>query len=172
MINLKKLLKARNMSIKECSDFYGIPYATLHAIVNNKTNIEDCKLSTMKKVAKFAGVSIEQLDIDKPNFYVFRSNLHHEIKRKGLLEVYNRICIMHLVDAYIKNDYYVEGLYLMSLAEYIENKNKLPHNEDLNDYRNLTLEDELILSDNNDSCIIIEEFKKRNIMEGNLLDAV
>ena len=78
---------------------------------------------------------------------------------------------MRMVDAYIKNDLYAEGLYLMSLAEYIENENNLPPNNELNAYRDLSLEDELILGESNGSGII-EEFRKRNIMEGSLLDAV
>ena len=171
MINLKKILKEKNMSIKECSDFYKIPYATLYAIVNNQADIEECRLSTLRKLARFAGVSIEQLDIKPSNFYVFRSNIQHEIKRSGMLSMYSRICVMRMVDAYIKNDLYAEGLYLMSLAEYIENENDLPPNNELNAYRDLSLEDELILGESNGSGII-EEFRKRNIMEGSLLDAV
>ena len=116
MINMKKILKEKNMSIKECAEFYDIPYATLYAIVNQTASLDDCKFSTIKKLSKITGIPAEYLSMETSDFYTFRSNLHHSLKREGALNLRNQILIKKMIDAYIDDDQYGKGVYFIALV--------------------------------------------------------
>ena len=174
MVNLCKVLEERQVSIRECSLLYGIPYATLYAIVNKKANINDCKYSTVKKIADFIGISTDYIDFGNEDFYIFRSNFHHRLKRESEESVRQDILQRNLIKAYLINEQPVKALYMLAFVEYVENKHHLAPADSIKEYMSYTLSAPLYFGDTEKQIEMeyIPEFKRRNIMEGNLYDAV
>ena len=85
-MNIKVYLKENKISVREMSMITSIPYSTLNDIVNNKVNLEECQYKTLKKIAVFLKVSIEDLVYEKEDFQtqpweypVHRAFLHNLI---------------------------------------------------------------------------------------------
>lgn len=58
---LKDYLNSRNISIYSLSKKTNIPYSTLSDLCNNKVEIDNCKLSIVRSIAKALNLSIEEL---------------------------------------------------------------------------------------------------------------
>lgn len=58
---LKDYLNSRNISIYSLSKKTNIPYSTLSDLCNNKVEIDNCKLSIVRSIAKALNLSIEGL---------------------------------------------------------------------------------------------------------------
>ncbi len=58
---LKEMLENRSMSIYKLSKETGIPYATLHDVVNHGAHLEKSSAETIYKIAKVLGVTMEEL---------------------------------------------------------------------------------------------------------------
>lgn len=174
MIDYKKLLKEKNMSMKECSEFFDIPYATLYSIANNELDIKDCSYSIAKKISRFVGIPMEYLDMERTPFITFRSNLHHDIKKYGIIETARFTSMNNLVKAYMLDEQYIKGLYLVSLIEHVENTFDIYIDAKIEKYKNLKLKEPFHFGNNCDldKRKYIKEFSDHNIMEGNLYDAV
>lgn len=172
MIDLKAVLKERDVSIRECSLVYDIPYATLYDIVSGRADINECKFSTVKKIADFVGIPPEFLDFGNEDFFLFRSNLHHTLKREHALDVRQDIIRKKIIPAYLLNDQDVKAVYCLALVDYIEKKYNLKPSKYLIRYSGFSLSKPFYFGDVEKQKTYIPEFKARNIMEGNLYDAV
>lgn len=49
-------VKNSGISVYALSKKSGVPYTTLHSIITHKSSIDDCRVSTIKKIAKSIGV--------------------------------------------------------------------------------------------------------------------
>ena len=70
-MNFLSELKLRNVSINECAKKTGIPYGALYPIIHGKKNLEKCEYSTLKKLADFFYVNLEDLFCARKNFSVY-----------------------------------------------------------------------------------------------------
>ena len=71
-MTLKEILSEKKISLYQFSKETGIPYSTLSDIVNGKTNIDTCTISTMKKIAD--GLSVQSLQYGKCTTAAWDSN--------------------------------------------------------------------------------------------------
>ena len=97
-MNIKVYLKENKISVREMSMITSIPYSTLNDIVNNKVNLEECQYKTLKKIAVFLKVSIEDLVYEREDFQTFRNKIHHDLKDNGEIETLLYILENRIVD--------------------------------------------------------------------------
>lgn len=76
-MKIKAYLKENHISVREMAAVTSIPYSTLNDIVNEKVNLEECQYKTLKKIAVFLKISIDDLVYEKEDFQTFRNKLHH-----------------------------------------------------------------------------------------------
>jgi len=60
-MNLANFLNERNISIYALSKSSGVPYATCYNLAKGKSDIEECRVSTIKKIASALGVSPSEI---------------------------------------------------------------------------------------------------------------
>ena len=99
---LKQYLKEKNISIRQMSIMTNIPYTTLNDIVNNRVFMEDCQYKTLKKIADFVNLSIDDLVYQKEDFQTFRNKLHHRIKVSDELDLLVEVLEHKEIDYYYK----------------------------------------------------------------------
>lgn len=174
MINFKKLLQERNVSILTLSNVLNISYASLHAIINQDVKIEDCKFSTVQKLSVFFRIDLNDMYLEPETFQTFRNNLHHQIKDREL-EWYNNMMQHDLIHKYLLHEENEKAVYLMALLQYVERKYYLEPSALTNQYKNYALMHPFKIKSivfENDSEHYIKEFEERNILEGDLYDAI
>lgn len=172
---LKQYLKEKNISIRQMSIMTNIPYTTLNDIVNNRVFIEDCQYKTLKKIADFVNLSIDDLVYQKEDFQTFRNKLHHRIKVSDELDLLVEVLEHKEIDYYYFHDDLLKAFYMLSLADYISRKNNLPLCIDYSELRRKKLKEPYYVGDMvewRDDKNCIEEFLAHNIYEGDLYDAV
>ena len=174
-MDLKKYLKDRRINIKQMSAITNIPYTTLSDIVNNKVNIEECKYKTLKAIANFVNVSVDDLVYEKEDFQTFRNKLHHYLAVNDDLDVIVEILTSKKIDYYLFHDDALKALYLVSLLDYLSNKNDIPLCKDYSEIRGKKLKEPYHVGDSKSwlsDSKFIPEFLLHNIYEGELFDAV
>ncbi len=173
-MNIKKYLQENDISLKTMSEITTIPYATLSDIVNEKVDLYECKYKTLRKLSLFLNKPIEELVYEKEDFQTFRNNLHHDLKNQSFLEVAADILQKKRIDYYYQNDDIVKALYLLSLVDYVCRTNDIPTCSDYAFLRNKKLKDPFYIGDSKEfnNRKYIMEFKRHNIYEGDLTDAV
>lgn len=174
-MDIKLFLKERNLSIREMSEVICVPYSTLNDIVNNRVNLEECQYRTLKKIAVFMKISIDELVEEKEDFQTFRNKLHHEIKDKDSLKIILEILESKRIDYYLLHHDYLKAMYLLSLLDYFSNKNNIPLCSDYSELRSQKLEKPYYVGDKITHVKYknyIQEFAEHNIYEGDLYDAV
>lgn len=174
-MNIKAYLKENKISVREMSMITSIPYSTLNDIVNNKVNLEECQYKTLKKIAVFLKVSIEDLVYEKEDFQTFRNKIHHDLKDNGEIETLLYILENRRIDYYMLHEDLLKAMYLISLLDYLSLKNQVPLCQEYAHIRKMSLKEPYYVGDrlNNQkykNCI--QEFVKHNIFEGDLYDAV
>lgn len=60
-MTLQEYLKSNNASVYALSKASGIPYSTTLSICNGKANIEECRLSTLRALARALDISLMDL---------------------------------------------------------------------------------------------------------------
>lgn len=174
-MNIKLYLKERHISIREMASITSIPYSTLNDIVNRKVNLEDCQYKTLKKIAVFLNLSIDDLVCEKEDFQTFRNNLHHELKNMGEITTLLSILENRKIDYYLRHEEYVKAMYLLSLLDYLSKQNQVPLCQEYSELRKQSLKTPYYVGDQITAYKnrnYIEEFVAHNIYEGDLYDAV
>lgn len=174
-MNLKQYLKERKVSIRKLSIITAIPYTTLYEIVNGKVKMEECQYKTLKKIADFCEVSVDELVYQAEDFQTFRNKLHHRLVKEDELDIVVEFLENKSIDYFYKRQDYLKALYLLSLVDYVLKKNDLPMCAEYAEIRSLKLKEPYYVGDSVyekrvDDCI--EEFAKHNIYEGDLYDAI
>lgn len=189
------MLANKNMSKYRLSKITDIPYSTLNDIVSRKTDIMNCSVITVYKIALALDVSIEtlintnsnsiNLDIQS-DFETFRSNVKQAINGNDpnafIKYVQNENSIRKLYD----EDYYSEAFYLLATIDYLSRIHNVPILTEYNDLRKFKLQDRLypasiinMANANQESNILeqsfinsILEFKRFNIIENEIDNVV
>lgn len=174
-MNIRVYLKENHISIREMAAITSIPYSTLNDIVNEKVNLEECQYKTLKKIAVFLKVSIDDLVYEKEDFQTFRNKLHHELKDKGDINTLLSILENRRIDYYLLHEDILKAMYLLCLLDYISKENQIPLCQEYSELRKQSLREPYYVGDQlrnrkYENCI--QEFVKHNIYEGDLYDAV
>lgn len=128
---LKEYLNDRKISIYSLSKKIGIPYSTLNDICNGKVDIDNCKISIIKKLSDYFNISLDKIysicfnDDTKVYLKEYRvtGNIYTKNKSYYVSSKYNnedinkRICN---VDKYSKN--YIKTMATWLLEDYIKEK--------------------------------------------------
>ncbi len=174
-MNIKEYLNQNNISVRQMSLITAIPYSTLSDIVNERVKLEDCQYKTLKKIAVFLKVSIDDLVYQEEHFQTFRNNLHHELRLKGDVDVVLDILEEKRIDRHLLHQDMLKAMYLLSFIDYLSKKNNIPLCKEYKELRGKALDKPYYVGDQKESCKkdnCIEEFVNHNIFEGELYDAV
>lgn len=174
-MNIKEYLRENHISVREMSVITSIPYSTLNDIVNRRVNLEECQYRTLKKIAAFLKISIEELVYENEDFQTFRNKLHHDLKSCGEVEVILEILEKRKIDYYLLHEDMLKAMYLLSLVDYLSKQNEVPLCKEYAELRKQSLKEPYYVGDQIDNCNYedcIQEFVKHNIYEGELYDAV
>ena len=190
---LRAILNDNNMSLYQLEKTSKISHATLNDIYNEKSNIDNCTILTLSKIAHSLNMSVDDLyqklsynDLSlfsySNEFDLFKSNTLQQLKKAGEKRFVKEIVHSRLIDAYYHNTNYLEALYLLSLVDYFYKKQHKPllkQYDDLREYRLdkiyvsksifLLLATKHITATNiYKECI--KEFLNHNIVEANIDD--
>lgn len=117
-MDLKKLLKEKNLTSRQLSDLCQIPYSTVNDIINGKRNLAKCTAETVWKLAKQLDLSMEELLIQEEkriSFELYKSNLCHALKDKGDISFLTDIITGGDIPRLFERQWYPEGLYLLAM---------------------------------------------------------
>lgn len=184
-MNFQQLLQKKNISGYALSKKTGIPYTTICDLLNAKTNIKNVSLKNAAAIAGVLNIDIKDLLLlDNPEIVdirYFRNNVLHDYKQKGFAIFVKSVYSSKEIDYYYKNNGLAHALYLLALVDYLCRINKQPINTSrYNELRKKKLEKPIFIGSNLFSfsniddaekelkITIIPEFKKYNIIEGDI----
>lgn len=191
-MELKSLLKEKQLSVYQCAKESHVPYTTLSDIVKGKTRIEKCTAETIYKLARTLNVTMEEIltecfreEENAPNlrdFEIYKSNICHLVKDKGDMDFIIDILKENQIRTYWERQWYRESFYLLAMVDYLSRENGLPLCKDYEDIRNCTLSEPLypwdvVLAakldgslDMKEQCLkeAIPEFLRFNIIESEI----
>ena len=192
---LRAILQSKDMSLYELEKTSQISHATLSDIYNEKSNINNCSVSVMSKMAKALKVSIDDLyDIllydnmslfaFDTSFDIFKSNICHELKNLGDMDFIRRYLSNNEIAELYNAKKYKESLYLLSLIDYLSKENNIPLVSEYDEIRNKKLNKIYVskslyfllrnrivkVSDVFKECLI--DFLKHNIVEAGIRNVV
>lgn len=190
---LRVLLDSKNISLYQLEKTSHISHATLNDIYNERSNIDNCSIVVISKIANALKVSIDEiyemltynnlsLIAYSEDFDLFKSNILQELKNSDEQLFVEEIIREGLIRYYFNNNKPLEALYLLSLLDYLSNKNGLQPLKKYDDLRDYKL-DKLYVSKSLYLLLSIKattitnvykectkEFLKRNIAEANIYD--
>lgn len=127
---LRAILNDHNISLYQLEKASKISHATLNDIYNERSNIDNCTVLVMSKIASSLNMEIDELykkltydDLSlfayRDDFDLFKSNTLQHLKRVGDKAFIKEIVDSRIIDAYCQNQNYLEALYLLSLIDYL-----------------------------------------------------
>ncbi|MBP3733198.1 MAG: helix-turn-helix transcriptional regulator [Bacilli bacterium] len=148
---LRAILNSKNMSLYELEKASSISHATLNDIYNERSNINNCTLSIMSKLADALKMNIDELyktlNYDNlslfaynSDFDLFKSDTLQRLKKSDESSFITSIIESKEIENYFFVKKYLESLYLLSLVDYLSNKNSIPLPEKYEQIRNYKCE--------------------------------
>ena len=139
---LKAILNSKNMSLYELEKISSISHATLNDIYNEHSNINNCTISIMSKLADALKMNIDELyktlNYDNlslfaynSDFDLFKSDTLQRLKKTDESSFIASVIESKEIENYFFEKKYLEALYLLSLVDYLCAKNSIPR---LNQY--------------------------------------
>lgn len=134
---LRAILSNQNISLYQLEKISHISHATLNDIYNEKSNIDNCSVLVMSKIAASLNMDIDSLykkltydDLSlfaySEDFDLFKSDALQRLKNEGEESFLKRVVSNQLIDKYYRYENYLEAFYLLSLVDYLYSKNKKP----------------------------------------------
>ena len=135
---LKAILSVKNISLYQLEKTSHVSHATLNDIYNEKSNIYNCSVSIMSKIAIALDMSLDELyekltynDLSlfrySEDFDLFKSNILQRLKIEKEHLFVSSIVSQNVIDECYQKQEYSKALYLLSLIDYISTKNKKPY---------------------------------------------
>ena len=139
---LRAILNSKNMSLYELEKASCISHATLNDIYNERSNINNCTISIMSKLADALKMNIDELyktlNYDNlslfaynSDFDLFKSDTLQRLKKTDESSFITSVIESKEIENYFFRKKYLEALYLLSLVDYLCAKNSIPR---LNQY--------------------------------------
>ncbi len=117
----------------------GIPYTTICDICTGKTPLNKCSAENIYKLSKATGISCDDIIASACSGHVdfenFKSNVCHELKRKGDIQFIKDTLESNLIPQYFTQLRYREALYLLDMLDYVSRKNNIPWCTEYEKYR-------------------------------------
>lgn len=134
---LRAILNSKNMSLYELEKASSISHATLNDIYNERSNINYCTISIMSKLADALKMNIDKLyrtlNYDNlslfaysSDFDLFKSDTLQRLKKTDESSFITSVIESKEIENYFFKKEYLESLYLLSLVDYLSNKNSIP----------------------------------------------
>ena len=134
---LRSVLNDKNISLYQLEKASHISHATLNDIYNERSNIDNCSILVMSKIAASLNMDIDDLykkltyrDLSlftyNEDFDLFKSDTLQRLKREREEDFIKRIATTDVINNYYQNNKYKEALYLLALLDYLSKKNSLP----------------------------------------------
>ena len=192
---LRAILNAKQISLYRLEKNSHISHATLNDIYNERSNIDNCTVLVMSKIAKALNMSTDDLysmlaynDLSlfayDDEFDLFKSNALQQLKRIGEKAFIKNVLESSSIESLYKDKKYLESLYLLSLLDYLFSKNKKPLLKQYDSLRSCRL-NKIYVSKSIYLLLImkritvsniykesIKEFLVHNIVEANINDVV
>lgn len=190
------LLKEKKMSRYELSKISGVPQTTIADICSGKTDLQQCKVGTLNKIAKALDETIDSLLLkhdkdfegieDEIDFELYKSNTCHMVKNLGQLEFLLDVIENDKVRKEFDNGDKLEALYLLAMVDYLSRLNNIPLCNRYDDLRRLKFKNPIYprgvalqseISNNNRLKKLaiknaIPEFLRFNIVEGDIFNVI
>lgn len=190
------LLKEKKMSRYELSKISGVPQTTIADICSGKTDLQQCKVGTLSKIAKALDETIDSLLLkhdkdfegieDEIDFELYKSNTCHMVKNLGQLEFLLDVIENDKVRKEFDNGDKLEALYLLAMVDYLSRLNDIPLCNRYDDLRRLKFKNPIYprgvalqseISNNNRLKKLaiknaIPEFLRFNIVEGDIFNVI
>ena len=127
---LRAILHNKNISLYQLEKVSNISHATLNDIYNEKSNINNCSIAVIAKLAAALNMEIEDLyktliyeDLSlftyDEDFDLFKSNTLQQLKRMGEDAFIDSIVSENTIDRYYDEQDFLKALYLLSLLDYL-----------------------------------------------------
>ena len=121
---LKEYLNDRKISIYSLSKKIGIPYSTLNDICNGKVDIDNCKISIIKKLSDYFNISLDKIysicfnDDTKVYLKEYRvtGNIYTKNKSYYVSSKYNNEDINKTYQSFIDKGYDIKGFYFENVS--------------------------------------------------------
>ena len=134
---LRSVLNDKNISLYQLEKASHISHATLNDIYNERSNIDNCSILIMSKIAASLNMDIDDLykkltyrDLSlftyNEDFDLFKSDTLQRLKREKEEDFIKRMATTDVINNYYRNNKYKEALYLLALLDYLSKKNSLP----------------------------------------------
>ena len=134
---LRSVLNDKNISLYQLEKASHISHATLNDIYNERSNIDNCSILVMSKIAASLNMDIDDLykkltyrDLSlftyNEDFDLFKSDTLQRLKREKEEDFIKRMATTDVINNYYRNNKYKEALYLLALLDYLSKKNSLP----------------------------------------------
>ena len=134
---LRSVLNDKNISLYQLEKASHISHATLNDIYNERSNIDNCSILVMSKLAASLNMDIDDLykkltyrDLSlftyNEDFDLFKSDTLQRLKREKEEDFIKRMATTDVINNYYRNNKYKEALYLLALLDYLSKKNSLP----------------------------------------------
>lgn len=148
---LRAILNSKNMSLYELEKTSSISHATLNDIYNERSNINNCTISIMSKLADALKINIDELyktlnydDLSlfayNSNFDLFKSDTLQRLKSADEVAFVANVISSKEIENYFYDKKYLESIYLLSLVDYLCDKNKIPPLNQYNYFREYKFE--------------------------------
>ena len=143
---LRAILNNKQMSLYQLEKNSKVSHATLNDIYNEKSNIDNCSISTMSRIAKsldmdlndlYMILSYENLSLFAydEDFDLFKSNILQLLKKSNESDYVNNIVKNKTIEEYYEKEEYLKAFYLLSLVDYLCEKNNVPKLEQYDEIR-------------------------------------
>ena len=134
---LRSVLNDKNISLYQLEKASHISHATLNDIYNERSNIDNCSILVMSKIAASLNMDIDDLykkltyrDLSlftyNEDFDLFKSDTLQRLKREKEEDFIKRMAATDVINNYYQHNKYKEALYLLALLDYLSKKNSLP----------------------------------------------
>lgn len=148
---LRAILNCKNMSLYELEKASSISHATLNDIYNERSNINNCTISIMSKLAKALKTNIDELyktlNYDSlslfaynSDFDLFKSDTLQRLKNSDEVAFVASIVSAKTIENYFSLKKYLESLYLLSLVEHLSKKHNIELPKEYEQIREFKLE--------------------------------
>ena len=147
---LRVILNEKNQSLYQLEKSSHVSHATLNDIYNERCNIDNCSIFVLSKIADSLNMSIDSLykylsykDLSyiayDEDFDLFKSNVLQMMKTVGEKTFIKEIEEKNEIQELFSQKEYLKSLYLLSLLDYLSDKNELDKNDKYDDIRGMKL---------------------------------
>ena len=148
---LRTILNEKNQSLYQLEKTSHVSHATLNDIYNERCNIDNCSIAILSKIADSLHMSIDSLyrylsynDLSlvkyDEDFDLFKSDILQRLKRMDEKNFVNIIDENNTIVRLYNENNLPKSLYLLSLVDYLSEKNNIELNHKYDSLRNIKLE--------------------------------